>query len=110
MSESTDEDVSQALGDTETTSNTFPISLSARERAILILSVVSSLSLGVWLGLFLVPVEALADPITGEHHSHDGLTRNYLPIPTYLPPLTLLVLLGGAYFAAQQFSTGDDDE
>lgn len=78
--------------------------LSSRERALIIATGTLMFVLGMWVGLFLVPAEALAYPITGTDTTGDGITyeKYFHPVPTYLPLLTVIIVLAGLYAAYTQ--------
>jgi len=85
-----------------------------RERAIAIAAATGALIVGVWLGVFIVPSEALIEPVAGDG-TGDGMSKNFHPVPTRLPVFSLILLGIGAYSAWYQVrpdfdQDGDSDE
>ena len=87
-----------------------PIELSDREKAVAILTGTTLFVAGMWAGLMLVPDAALDVPKTTE--MRDGTLQyhvRYLPVPSYLPVLSVAIPAIGVWFAYQVLRADRDD-
>ena len=72
------------------------IELSDREKACLVVSGGLAFSLGMWVGIWLLPSEALSVPTTTEH---GDTFAAYTPVPNFLPVFSLAVTGISLFFA-----------
>jgi hypothetical protein len=70
---------------------------SDREKALILLSGVTLFTLGVWAGVWIVPDAALDVPVVDSPGRGPHLA--FQPVPTWLPLMSVLALLGATYGA-----------
>lgn len=77
------------------------LSLSRREKRILVLSAAVAFTAGMWFGVWNVPAQALDVPMT-ENPEPSGVSRfdlAYRPVPTFLPVVSLVILFGAGWYS-----------
>jgi hypothetical protein len=81
---------------------------SDREKAIAVQSATLSFATGLWAGLSLVPNAALSVPKTEDVR---GIVEPaYLPVPSYLPLITFVILAVGTFAAYSVLRESPHDE
>lgn len=74
--------------------------VTTREKTIAILTGVVAFTVGLWVGLWMIPDAALSVP-TDTYVDNGRTVRDvaYQPVPSYLPALSALLVGGGLYAA-----------
>lgn len=70
--------------------------LSDREKALIAVTAAAALVAGMWVGVTMMPVEALDVPTTTEYVEP---TAVYTPVPNHLPLLSIIVFSIAAWYA-----------
>lgn len=74
--------------------------LTDREQIIILLTASTAFVAGIWVGIWLIPSAALDVPMNTRYHGPEMIqTPAYQPVPTYLPVLSILVLVVAVFVA-----------
>ena len=88
------------------------IELTDREKVAIAAAASVSVMIGIWIGVWSVPVEGLSVP-TDTHVDSTGathLTPAYRPVPTSLPIMTVLLPAISVYSAYQIWIVDDETQ
>ena len=86
------------------------IELTRREKMAIVVTTSISFMVGLWVGVWSVPVEALSVPTDAMPNGNGGtnLTPAYRPVPTWLP-FTTVALPALCIFGAHQYLYKNDE-
>lgn len=85
--------------------------LTRREQSLGLIVAALALTVGIWIGVWLVPTAALDVP-TNTYYENGEIVRQlaYQPVPTYLPVASVLLVGITAYGSLAIYSSADTPE